>query len=40
MSKKPRSIQLLNDSTLANQKTEKTIERPLKELPWNQQKTL
>ena len=25
------------DSTLSNQKTEKTIEKPLKELPWNQQ---
>ena len=25
------------DSTLANQKTGKTIEKPLKELPWNQQ---
>ena len=25
------------DSTLANQSTGKTIEKPLKELPWNQQ---
>ena len=25
------------DSTLANQKTGKTIKKPLKELPWNQQ---
>ena len=25
------------DSTLANQKTGKTVEEPLKELPWNQQ---
>ena len=25
------------DSTLANQKTGKTIGKPLKELPWNQQ---
>ena len=27
-----------DDSTLVNQKTGKTIEKPLKELPWNQQK--
>ena len=27
------------DSTLASQKTGKTIEKPLKELPWNQQCT-
>ena len=28
-----------DDSTLANQKTGKTIEKTLKELPWNQQYT-
>ena len=28
-----------DDSTLANQKIGKTIEKPLKELPWNQQNT-
>ena len=26
-----------NDSTLANQGARKTMEKPLKELPWNQQ---
>ena len=37
MSRKPHSIRLLRWSTIANQKTGKTIEKPLKELPWNQQ---
>ena len=31
------SLDFLDDLTLAHQKTGKTIERPSKELPWNQQ---
>ena len=30
-------IDFWDDSTLANQGAGKTIEKPLKELPWNQQ---
>ena len=38
MSQKPHSIRLLrDDSTLANQGAGKTIEKPLKDLRWNQQ---
>ena len=37
MSEKPHSIRLRDDSTLANQGAGKTIEKPLKELRWNQQ---
>ena len=40
MSKKPCSIRLLRWLTSANQKTGRTIEKPLKELLWNQQNFL
>ena len=38
MSEKPHSIRLRDDSILTNQGAGKTIEKPLKDLPWNQQK--
>ena len=36
MSEKPHSFDFRDDSTLANQGAGKTIEKPLKDLPWNQ----
>ena len=37
MSKKPRSIRLLRRFDFSQAENRKTIEKPLKELPWNQQ---